>query len=217
MADDRQVSKTLLLVKQISQPSAAALGALSMDQLQLWNGLGMWGKTVAKLEEENPGPALSAELRRLLEHGVIVLEEVPEGMESDLRTLSSREKELLASPCDLSDALKERILLVARAVDSGQLASLLELPRDAERKDIKRAYYSLSKELHPDRYHGKDLGVFKPQLEKVFAALSQYVKTLSDRRTTMPMKRASDKGARRGLRYSVRLTVQTRCASWPEA
>jgi len=96
------------------------------------------------------------------------------------------------------------------------LASLLSLPRDAERKAIKRAYYVLSKELHPDRYHGKDLGPFKPILETVFAALSQYVKTLSDRRTTLPAQRAKDKGARRGLRYSVRLTVQTRCASWPE-
>tara|TARA_R110002073_G_scaffold245044_3_gene407419 strand:- start:84989 stop:87112 length:2124 start_codon:yes stop_codon:yes gene_type:complete len=216
MANESEVSKTLLLVKQVSQPSAAKLGGLSMQQLQLWNGLGLWGKTVAKLEEEYASPALSAELRGLLEHGVIVLEEVPEGLDGKLGKLSVAEKELLATHCDLEMPLKERILLVSRAVESGQLSSLLSLPRHANRQDIKRAYYGLSKELHPDRYHGQELGAFKPVLDKVFTALSQYVKTLSDRRTTMPMKRSSDKGARRGLRYSVRLTVQTKCASWPE-
>ena len=216
VANEHDVSKTLLLVKQIADPSAAKLGGLSMEQLQLWNGLGVWGKTVAKLEEEYPNPQLSAELRGLLEHGVIILEEVPEGLGGSLSKLSTKEKELLAAESDLEVALRERILLVSRAVESGQLSSLLALPRDAKRQDIKRAYYVLSKELHPDRYHGQDLGVFKPLLETVFAALSQYVKTLSDRRTTMPMKRTSDKGARRGLRYSVRLTVQTKCATWPE-
>ncbi len=187
-----------------------------MEQLQLWNGLGLWGKTVAKLEEEYASPQLSAELRGLLERGVIVLEEVPQGVDGKLGKLSAKEKELLESHCELESSLKERILLVVRAVDSGQLSSLLDLPRDAKLQDIKRAYYVLSKELHPDRYHGLELGAFKPVLESVFAALSQYVKTLSDRRTTMPMKRSGDKNARRGLRYSVRLSVQTKCASWAE-
>ena len=68
-----------------------------------------------------------------------------------LISIAQEELEHFRQVYELMQNRVRRILLVSRAVESGQLSSLLELPRDADRKQVKRAYFTLSKELHPDR------------------------------------------------------------------
>ncbi|MGZ3474413.1 MAG: DnaJ domain-containing protein [Polyangiales bacterium] len=49
---------------------------------------------------------------------------------------------------------------------------LLGVPRDADKKAIKRAYFRLAATLHPDRYFGKKLGSFKAKMELLFRKIS---------------------------------------------
>ncbi len=50
---------------------------------------------------------------------------------------------------------------------------LLGLYPTNDEKRIKRAYFDASRRLHPDTYYGKNLGPFKPLLDKLFARAKQ--------------------------------------------
>jgi tetratricopeptide (TPR) repeat protein len=82
----------------------------------------------------------------------------------------------LGETVDLTDTERRRILAMARIVEApGALDAfgLLGIPNTAETRDIKRAYFLLSKEIHPDRYYGKRLGSFAPKMNAVFEATSR--------------------------------------------
>ena len=57
---------------------------------------------------------------------------------------------------------------------------LLGVERDAETKDIKKAYFKLSKEFHPDRYFRKEIGGYEKRLEFIFKAILEAYELLSD-------------------------------------
>jgi DnaJ domain len=58
---------------------------------------------------------------------------------------------------------------------------LLEVTIAADDKAIKRAYFRLSKEFHPDRFFGKELGDYRPKLSKIFLAIKEAFDLLSDK------------------------------------
>ncbi len=62
---------------------------------------------------------------------------------------------------------------------------LLEIGRTTDKKEIKRAYFKLSKELHPDRYFGKNIGPYRERLSKIFQSIKLAYDLLidDDRRT----------------------------------
>ncbi len=57
---------------------------------------------------------------------------------------------------------------------------VLLLPRSADLRAIKRAYYRLSKEYHPDKFYRKKIGPFKEKLEAIFNKVTEAYRTLSD-------------------------------------
>ncbi|HEX6836839.1 MAG TPA: J domain-containing protein, partial [Polyangia bacterium] len=57
---------------------------------------------------------------------------------------------------------------------------LLEIARTADKKEVKRAYFKMSKELHPDRYFGKNIGPYKDRLSKIFQSVKAAYELLSD-------------------------------------
>jgi hypothetical protein len=57
---------------------------------------------------------------------------------------------------------------------------LLGLQRGCEKKDVKRAYFKLSKDFHPDRYYGKNLGHYRERLAQIFQAVKAAFDLLSD-------------------------------------
>jgi DnaJ domain len=57
---------------------------------------------------------------------------------------------------------------------------LLEVDRNADKKDIKRAYFKMSKELHPDRFFGKNMGPYRERLSKIFQSIKAAYELLSD-------------------------------------
>jgi len=89
----------------------------------------------------------------------------------------------LDEPCDLDLMRKRTILDVYYRLDQLDHYALLGLPQDAEKKDVKAAYFTHVGHFHPDKYFGKDLGTFRPKLEKVFARLTEAHDTLTRKRT----------------------------------
>jgi curved DNA-binding protein CbpA len=85
---------------------------------------------------------------------------------------------------DLPVAVQEKLLGLALRLEA-PYQEILGVAPDADRKVLKRAYFALSKELHPDRYFRKNLGVFQPHLERVFKKVVEAYELLSD-----PMARA---------------------------
>ncbi len=60
---------------------------------------------------------------------------------------------------------------------------ILGVARDADERAIKKAYFSLSKRLHPDRYFRRRIGAFAPLVETCFRKLLEAYELLSDPQT----------------------------------
>jgi curved DNA-binding protein CbpA len=86
----------------------------------------------------------------------------------------------LDAPCDLDQDRKKTILELYAKLDTFDHYALLGLSRNVDRKGVKSAYYERVKVFHPDRYFGKNLGIFREKLEKCFAQLTDAHETLAD-------------------------------------
>ena len=92
--------------------------------------------------------------------------------------------ELIEGP-DLDHALKTRLIRAARRLPKLAPHDLLGVPPNADHKALKKAYFVASKELHPDRFYGKDLGMFRTLLERLFRAITEAYEQL-DKANTKP-------------------------------
>ena len=100
------------------------------------------------------------------------------------------EKKALAEQVDLSLAERLRILAMERLADGRDPWALLGVERGVNDKTLKRAYFKLSKDIHPDRFYGKQLGTFGDRLAAVFEAVSR-----AYARLTTPEKKPSGSSA----------------------
>jgi hypothetical protein len=87
----------------------------------------------------------------------------------------------LVSGPDMTANTKMLILRLHRRLKKMQAHDILGLPPGADRNMVKRAYFAASKELHPDRYYGKDIGIFKEKLGDIFARLNEAFESLQGR------------------------------------
>jgi len=83
------------------------------------------------------------------------------------------EKKALDEPGELALPDRLRILAMMRLIDGRDPWALLGVERGSNDKTLKRAYFKLSKEIHPDRFYGKQLGSFGEKLALVFEAVSR--------------------------------------------
>ena len=97
-----------------------------------------------------------------------------------LEPLTDEEAAAMAEESDLTEAERQRILAVRRKVGRVDYFALLGVPQDVSKRDLRRAYFRLSKEFHPDRYYSKSTGPFGPWLALVFETLSRAFEVLSD-------------------------------------
>jgi len=74
----------------------------------------------------------------------------------------------LVEDVEIDGVLQERIIQAFHRSAKLNHYELLGVAMDAERAEIRNAYFSLSKVFHPDAYYGKRLGSFKPKMEVVF-------------------------------------------------
>jgi tetratricopeptide (TPR) repeat protein len=106
-------------------------------------------------------------------------EEAPVDYASDLRIDSS---------LDITPELQAQILEFEASLDKPYF-ELLDVPRNADTKQIKRAYFSLSKVYHPDRYFRANLGDYSIRLERIFRKLVEAYELLSDPATRAEIER----------------------------
>lgn len=84
----------------------------------------------------------------------------------------------LESPADLTTDQKRRILNAYYGLEGKDFYELLGLPRNADKKDIRVAYFELSRLFHPDSMFGRKLGTFQAKMESVFKRLTEAYEVL---------------------------------------
>jgi len=81
---------------------------------------------------------------------------------------------------DLRSDQRMAIEIASDGIENKTFYEILLLPRSADEKSIKRAYYKLSKEYHPDKFYRKELGPYKEKLEVIFNKVNEAYRVLSD-------------------------------------
>lgn len=99
----------------------------------------------------------------------------PDALAHDLRLSNPTPDELaaLSEPSELDDGERRLILTLERILEKQDSYMLLGVSQGADIKAVKRAYFALSKEIHPDRYYGKKLGSFAGRMSRVFEETSR--------------------------------------------
>jgi curved DNA-binding protein CbpA len=73
---------------------------------------------------------------------------------------------------EIDEALQKRIHDMYHRADRLNHYELLGISMDADRAEIRKAYFALSKTFHPDAYFGKRLGDYKSLMEVVFRKIT---------------------------------------------
>jgi tetratricopeptide (TPR) repeat protein len=92
---------------------------------------------------------------------------------------SADELKALAEDNVLDAATRRRILAMIRLVAQRDPWALLGVPQGSNYQALKRAYFKLSKDIHPDRFYGRQLGSFRERLSTVFEAVSRAYERLT--------------------------------------
>jgi tetratricopeptide (TPR) repeat protein len=93
--------------------------------------------------------------------------------------ISAEDAAAMAEDVEIAVAERDRILTMHRRIRGGDPVAILGVADAADKKAIKRAYFALSKEFHPDRYYGKRTGSFAARLTELFEAISSAYAELS--------------------------------------
>ncbi len=80
----------------------------------------------------------------------------------------------------LNGSEQDALIRLWETAQEGDHYAMLGVRDDAERADIQRAYHTLSRQWHPDRFFRKELGTFREKLDAVFIAITDAYRTLSN-------------------------------------
>ena len=84
-----------------------------------------------------------------------------------------------AQVSDLDVERKRKVVDLYSRLAQLDYYALLGVAASADRKEIKRAYYAIAPDYHPDKFYGKNLGSFKPMMEAIFGQFTFAYETLS--------------------------------------
>jgi tetratricopeptide (TPR) repeat protein len=156
----------LLLPGEASAPGPTAMPAMANDRMRTSSGS---APAVSRAATPIAAPAQRQSPERPRGTGA-----PGEPLDHDLTLPRATAEELaaLSEHNDLDDTERRRILAICR-LDGRDPYALLGIPRTADPRRIKRAYFTLSKEIHPDRYYGKKLGSFASRMSQAFEASSR--------------------------------------------
>lgn len=80
---------------------------------------------------------------------------------------------------DIPVEVQQRILDFELLLDK-PYHEILGVPSNADRKALRKAYFALSKELHPDRFFRRNTGGFGKRLDRIFGKIVEAYELLSD-------------------------------------
>jgi curved DNA-binding protein CbpA len=86
----------------------------------------------------------------------------------------------LAEDVDLDETIKKKILYLHAKMGELTHYKILGIGRRSEPKEIKRAYFQVSREFHPDTYFRKNLGSYKSRIEAIFKRVGQAYEVLAE-------------------------------------
>ncbi|XXX80407.1 DnaJ domain-containing protein [Sorangium sp. So ce134] len=87
----------------------------------------------------------------------------------------------LDEPVELAPDRKRRILDLYYRLEDLSYYALLGVSDQADKKQIKSAYYTLAPEFHPDTYFRKQLGSYKQKIEAIFTRITLAHDTLTSK------------------------------------
>ncbi len=87
---------------------------------------------------------------------------------------------LMHETVDLDEETKKKVIFTFENLDKWTHYQLLKLPREADGKAIKKAYFARSKDWHPDRFRKPNLGSYKAMLDKIYRRVRDSYEFLSD-------------------------------------
>lgn len=88
----------------------------------------------------------------------------------------------LDEACDLPRERRKQVLDIFYRLKEIDFYEALDISYDADKKQIRTAYFALSKSFHPDTMFRKELGSFKAKMEAVFQYLTEAYDTLSKKK-----------------------------------
>jgi curved DNA-binding protein CbpA len=89
------------------------------------------------------------------------------------------DEDLIDESIDLDVDIQRRILEFESGLGRPD-REILGIPADSNVKVIKRAYFKLSKEFHPDRYFRREIGEYSERLHRIFKRILDVYELLSD-------------------------------------
>jgi curved DNA-binding protein CbpA len=165
------------------------------------DGATPWGllRQIGGIAPEEVDRALS----RWIDEGVLVLETkalTPSASrgESPSPADGSESAPAVDPSLDLSEDLQRRILEFDAALEERSYHEILGVERSADTRAIKRAYFKLSKEFHPDRYFRCEIGDYAGRLERIFKSVALAYELLSDPTTRAEIERSMGPGSGAG-------------------
>jgi len=93
----------------------------------------------------------------------------------------SFDPDAISESVSISDELKRYILFIHAHIGKVDYYKVLGVPRDAGRKDVRAAYFTLSKIFHPDSFYGKETGSYSEKIDDIFQSLNKAHQTLSNK------------------------------------
>ena len=81
---------------------------------------------------------------------------------------------------DLTHEEIEKIKECTPLISNRDFLPLLNVQQNSSADDIKKSYYAISRQWHPDRFFRKETGDYAPMLEQIFIGINQAFKTLSN-------------------------------------
>jgi tetratricopeptide (TPR) repeat protein len=89
----------------------------------------------------------------------------------------------LDEECDLPRERRKQVLDLFYRLKDLDYYEALDIPYDADKKQVRSAYFAYSKSFHPDTMFRKNLGSYKAKMEGVFKALTEAYETLSKKKS----------------------------------
>lgn len=125
-------------------------------------------------------------LSRLLREGIIFFEGEPKVAAKLAPGVPVKDEEIQGEEgeaeeeVEIAEEDKKKILSTYESLGEFNYYKILGIKKDADKREIKRAYFALSREFHPDRYFRKTIGTFKPMLEAIFRKVSEAYEVVYD-------------------------------------
>lgn len=132
-------------------------------------------------------------------------------LDLSLPELTEQERLILAADIDLGDTERRTVLAMARRIGQDPW-TMLGVAKGTELGDLKKVYFRLSKEVHPDRYYGKRLGPIAEVLTAVFEAVRRAYTTLTDAKKQRERAPASASSPQAPADYAIEL-FERACAA----